>query len=138
MAELKILLATSEVVPFAKTGGLADVCGSLPLELARLGHQVSVILPAYRSALQCGQPITDPGVKLHVPIGNKIVKGRVLRSQLPGSDVPVYLVDQPAYFDRADLYRESGEDYKDNCERFVFFCRSRDGVHSAARAARST
>ena len=121
---MKILLATSEVVPFAKTGGLADVCGSLPLELARLGHQVSVILPAYRSALQSGQPITDLGVTLLIPIGNKVVKGRVLRSQLPGSEVPVYLVDQPAYFDRADLYREAGEDFKDNCERFVFFCRS--------------
>ena len=43
---MNILLATSEAVPFAKTGGLADVCGALPIELARLGHQVAVILPA--------------------------------------------------------------------------------------------
>ena len=43
---------------------------------------------------------------------------------MPGSDVPIYFVDQPGYFDRRELYREDGEDYKDNCERFVFFCRA--------------
>ncbi len=121
---MKILLASSEVIPFAKTGGLADVCGSLPRELAKLGHDVTVMMPAYRKALQSGQPITDPGIRLPIPIGNKLVHGRLLRSELPGSNVPVYLVDQPGYFDRPELYRESGEDYKDNCERFVFFCRA--------------
>ncbi len=121
---MKILLVSSEVVPFAKTGGLADVCGALPRELAKLGHEVTVMLPAYRQALQSGQPITKAGIQLPIPVGNKIVQGRLLRSELPGSDVPVYLVDQPAYFDRANLYRAGGVDYKDNCERFVFFCRS--------------
>ena len=51
---MKIVLATSEAVPFAKTGGLADVCGALPLELARLGHEVTLIMPAYRTVLQGG------------------------------------------------------------------------------------
>ncbi len=121
---LNILLASSEVVPFAKTGGLADVCGALPIELSKLGHQVTVVLPAYRAAKQCGQKITDTGVTLEIPIGSNLVEGRILRSQLPHSDVPVLLIDQPDYFDRAELYREQGRDYKDNCERFVFFCRS--------------
>ena len=49
---MKIVLATSEAVPFAKTGGLADVCGALPMELARLGHQVTLFVPAYRCVLK--------------------------------------------------------------------------------------
>jgi starch synthase len=122
--KLNILVASSEVVPFAKTGGLADVCGALPIEVARLGHGVTVFLPAYRQARNCGQPIENTDVVLDIPIGNKIVSGRLLKSWLPGSDVTVYLVDQPAYFDRQELYRENGEDYRDNCERFVFFSRA--------------
>ncbi len=117
-------MATSEAAPFAKTGGLADVCGALPIELAKLGHEVSVIMPAYRHVHRSGQPLEPTGIKFDVPIGNRIITGRLLRSQLPNSRVPVYLVDLPDYFDRPELYRERGEDYKDNCERFVFFCRS--------------
>jgi starch synthase len=121
---LNILLASSEVVPFAKTGGLADVCGALPIELARLEHQVAVILPAYRSARRGGQPLEPTNVKFDIPIGSKIVRGQLLKSTLPDSDVPVYLVEQDDYYDRPELYRAKGEDYRDNCERFVFFCRA--------------
>jgi starch synthase len=124
MDALNILLASSEVVPFAKTGGLADVCGALPIELARLDHQVTVMLPAYRSARRCGQPIEPTNVKFDIPIGSKIVRGQLLKSMLPDSDVPVYLIEQDDYYDRPDLYRSKGEDYRDNCERYVFFCRA--------------
>jgi starch synthase len=124
VGQLKILLASSEVYPFAKTGGLADVCGALPIELAKLGHEVTVIMPAYRTVHHGGQTISDTGIRVEIPIGNNVVEGQYLRSHLPGSDVPVYLVDQPRYFDRDELYRESGRDYRDNCERFVFFCRA--------------
>ncbi len=121
---MKIVLATSEAVPFAKTGGLADVCGALPVELARLGHQVTVIMPGYRSIQAAGMSIESTGVQLSIPIGRKSVTGRLLLSHLPGSDVPVYFVDQPDYYDRPDLYQSSGRDYPDNCERFVFFSRA--------------
>jgi starch synthase len=121
---VNILMVASEAVPFAKTGGLADVCGALPAELAALGHEVSLVLPAYPSALRAGLPIDDMGLELTVPIGAKSVSGRLLRSHLPGSNVPVFLVQQPAYFDRAGPYGENGEDYVDNCERFTFFCRA--------------
>ena len=121
---MKILFATTEAVPFAKTGGLGDVCGSLPLELAKLGHEPVVILPAFRHALTSGRPIEPTGVTFEVPIGRKAVAGTFLRSSLPGGNVPVYLVEHNAYFDRPELYRENGRDYKDNCERFVFFCRA--------------
>jgi len=121
---MNVLFATSEAVPFAKTGGLADVCGALPSEIARLGHQTAVILPAYRQVHKAGLPIEPTGIEFTVPMGSKIVAGRLLRSHLPCGHVPVYLVDQPVYYDRAELYREGGHDYIDNCERFVFFCRA--------------
>lgn len=121
---MNILLATSEAVPFAKTGGLADVCGALPIELERLGHQVSVIMPAYRQARSAGQPIEPTGVRFLVGIGSKTVPGTFLKSRLPGSSVPVYLVEQNEYFERDGLYGNDGQDYIDNCERFVFFSRA--------------
>lgn len=121
---MNILLATSEAVPFAKTGGLADVCGALPIELARLGHHPAVIMPAYRHTRYCGQPIERLGIDFIVPIGSKMVTGHLLRSTLPGGTVPVYLVEQDEYFDRDELYNVDGKDYIDNCERFVFFSRA--------------
>jgi starch synthase len=121
---MNILLATSEAVPFAKTGGLADVCGALPNELARLGHQAAVILPAYRQTQYCGQKIEPLGIDFIVPIGSKMVSGHLLRSTMPGGKVPVYLVQQDQYFDREQLYGADGKDYIDNCERFVFFSRA--------------
>ena len=121
---MRILIATSEAEPFARTGGLGDVCGSLPKALAALGHEVSVILPAYRCALQAGQSITPTGCEFDVQIGAKKVRGRILQSRLPKSNVPVYLVEQSDYFDRPGVYADAeGVEYKDNCERFVFFCR---------------
>lgn len=121
---MNILFASSEVTPFAKTGGLADVCGALPIELARLGHNVAVIMPAYRHVHASGQPVEPLHIKFDVPIGNKIVRGRLHQGTLPGSSVPIYFVENDDYYDRPELYRAKGEDYKDNCERFVFFSRA--------------
>jgi len=121
---VNILLASSEAVPFAKTGGLADVSGALPVALERQGVDVSLFLPAYRSIFKSGQTIEPTGIEFDIPVGSKIVSGRFLKSTIPGSNVPVYFVDQPHYFDRDELYNENGKDYLDNCERFVFFCRA--------------
>ena len=140
---MKVLVATSEAIPFAKTGGLADVCGALPVELTRLGQPTALILPAYRRAKYCGLPIDPLGIDFVVPVGSKTVTGHLLASKLPGSEVPVYLVQQDQYYDRDELYRKDGEDYDDNCERFVFFSRAvleairlvglEDQVHAIAR-----
>ena len=123
-SRVKILFATTEAVPFCKTGGLGDVCGSLPRELANIGHEPVVVMPAFRQALNSGRPIEQTNIRFEVPIGRKTVSGTFLKSTLPGEKVPVYLVHQPQYYDRPELYRENGHDYKDNCERFVFFCRA--------------
>lgn len=121
---LNILIASSEVAPFAKTGGLADVCGALPGALARLGHRVAVVMPAYRQALRSGEPMESTGFEFSVPVGHNQVPGTLLRSRIPGTEIPVLLIRQDGYFDRPELYTEAGKDYRDNCERFVFFCRA--------------
>lgn len=121
---MDILVASSEVVPFAKTGGLADVVGALPRELARLGHRVTVFLPNYDHCKRAQLSIEKTEVELEIPIGSKLVSGTLYRSKLPDSDVIVYLVDQPDYFQRKELYGQDSRDYTDNCERFVFFCRA--------------
>ncbi|MEM8866102.1 MAG: glycogen synthase GlgA [Planctomycetota bacterium] len=121
---MNILFATTEAAPFCKTGGLGDVCGALPIELANLGQNPTVILPGFRHALESGQPIESTGIRFEAPIGRKLVGGEFLRSHLPGSDVPVYLVKQDDYFYRDELYRDGDRDYHDNCERFVFFGRA--------------
>lgn len=121
---MNILLATTEAVPFVKTGGLGDVAGALPNELARRGCQVSVVMPAFRHIYQAGRIIEGVDCYFDVPVGSKSIRGRVLKSTLPGDLVTVYFIDQPTYFDRDHLYGVGNKDYPDNCERFVFFSRA--------------
>ena len=117
---LKILFTASEVVPYAKTGGLADVAGALPKALAALGHEVIVVMPRYysidRSRLEA---LPDP---LGVPMGPLYTQwAGVYRDTLPGSDVPIYFLDYEAYFGRSGLYAdEHGFSYPDNDVRFTF------------------
>jgi len=133
--ELRLLLAASEAVPFAKTGGLGDVAGALPRALARRGHQCAVILPLYTSARAGRIPLTPTNLTFVVPIGGRKVSGTLWRATLPDSSVPVYLVEQPAYYERDNPAQGRGlyqltlpngqkRDYPDNCERFVFFARA--------------
>jgi len=120
---MNIVVAASEVTPFSKTGGLADVAGSLPKHLAKLGHTVSVIAPLYRATRTAGPEIQDTGRFIDVKIMDKHVTGRIFESVLPGSEVPIYLISNDEYYDRDDLYfdKTKNADYADNCERFVFF-----------------
>jgi starch synthase len=120
---MNIVVVASEVVPLAKTGGLADVAGALPRAVESLGHAVSVIMPAYRPT-GAGRTVMPTDWKVEIPIGRKLVAADINRTTLPDSDVPVYLIDQPAYFHRNSLYGDKGKDYLDNCERFVFFSRA--------------
>ena len=121
---MRIVFVASEVAPFSKTGGLADVVGALPKRVRELGHEVLVISPLYRCVARSGYPLADMGVEISVPIGDRRVAGRLRRGFLPGSDVEVWFVDQPEYYGREDLYGDNSGDYLDNCERFAFFCRA--------------
>jgi starch synthase len=121
---MKVVLASSEVAPFAKTGGLADVAGALPRELEKLGHEVTVFMPAHRCIKSSAQQIEPTQSEFVIPVGNQVEFGRLWKSKLPESQVPVYFVDHAEYFDRWGLYGSEGTDYRDNCERFTFFSRA--------------
>jgi len=120
---MNIVCVASEAVPFAKTGGLADVAGSLPRALSSLGHTACLFLPCHRRAWTAGPELVSTGLTIRVPVGSHKVEAHVHQSRLPGSDVPVYLIDGPGYFGRDELY-QVGNDYEDNCARFVFFDRA--------------
>ena len=116
---MKILFLSSEVAPFAKTGGLADVAGALPKALQKLGHDVRIVMPAYRGVTQ-RFPFVVTGMTVQVTIGGFIEQADVLQGAV--ASVPVYLLDHQDYFNRDGLYGAVAGDFPDNAERFGFFC----------------
>jgi starch synthase len=120
---LKVLLLSSEAVPFAKTGGLADVAGSLPAALRRLGVDVHLVLPFYRIVRE-GKFETCLLIKdLKVPLGNSELAATVLEAKTE-EGFPVYLIDREDLYDRPNLYGNPMGDYYDNLERFSFSARA--------------
>lgn len=116
---LKILFLSAEVAPFAKTGGLGDIGGSLPKALAALGHDVRVIMPAYR-AIESGYPgVTSMPLRVDVPTGSGVIPCGAFDSRLPDSDVPVYFIGEQNLFNRPNLYG-----YWDDPYRFAYFSRA--------------
>ncbi|MCK5014639.1 MAG: glycogen synthase GlgA [Candidatus Omnitrophica bacterium] len=105
---MKVVFCASEVFPFAKTGGLADVCGSLPIALKKIGIEVAIVLPGYRCVGQAGCAMEQ-------------VTEIVSRTKL-GRNIQVYFIEHEQYFDREDLYGDAAGDYPDNIERFGFYC----------------
>ena len=114
---LRILMVASEAVPFAKTGGLADVVAALPKALGALGHEVTVVIPRYRGIAVTGAPDTSYAVSMG---GHHYQASVYLQQTSPG--VRVALVDHPAFFDRDALYGLGSQDYSDNPRRFAFLC----------------
>jgi starch synthase len=117
---VRILFVASEGLPFSKTGGLADVVEALPKALVALGHEVAVVLPRYRgtkthSVVLPSVTIPMGGTRLRFP---SVADGSVING------VRYFFVDDPAYFDRDDLYGGAGGDYPDNAERFSEFSRA--------------
>jgi starch synthase len=122
MNPLKILIAASEVVPFAKTGGLADVVGVLPKALHALGHDVRVVMPRYYGVDKGKYRLTALEGPLAVPMGTMgTLWAEVYEGRLPNSEVPLYFIEYDAYFGRSGLYDDHGHGYEDNDLRFVFF-----------------
>lgn len=121
---MKILLCASELSPFVKTGGLADVVGALPRELKSLGHDVRVIIPFHGAIDRTHWEFRLAVSQLGVPMGFGEKWCAVYETQLPHSSVPVYLVEHDHYFGRMSIYQHNGHDYDDNAERFAFFARA--------------
>jgi starch synthase len=126
---LNILFVSSEVEPFAKTGGLADVSSALPKAIKDLGHEIRIMMPRYRF-------IGERKFKLHdiirlkeipIPIAENSVTGNVKSSFISNlkEKVQVYFLDNDEYFGRDGIYQSptTKKDYKDNDERFIFFAR---------------
>src|SRR4051812_49346435 len=100
---MRILLASSEVFPYSKTGGLADMTGALAKYLALAGHEVAVVTPLYRSVRQHVKAFEPGHATLSLPLGRDLAKAQVLASQ-PIEGLTVYFIDQPDFFDRAGIY----------------------------------
>ena len=115
---MKILHLASEVVPFAKTGGLADVAGALPKALAAIGHEVRIAMPLYRCVDRERFQLRPTDVRCSVKAGTTSHEVRVWEGTLPQSPVVTYFVECAPLFDREELYQEQGSDYPDNLERF--------------------
>ncbi len=124
MDKLNIAMVSSELAPLAKTGGLADVLSALPSQLLKRGHQCCVFLPAYKSAIAKSEQIEDLHLGFPVPLGDTQIAARVLKTRMADSGLTVYLIDQPRYFDRDQLYGDVHGDFQDNCARFTFFNRA--------------
>jgi len=125
---MNILFAAAEVSPIAKTGGLGDVCGSLPKALARLGHNVTIFMPYYREAREwfAKNDITPENVlpMTHVLWANWAAEANYLKTTLPGTAITLILVENNYYFHRPHIYSPRFDGYEDGMERFTFFCRA--------------
>ena len=123
---MNVVYVSSEVLPFAKSGGLADISSVIPKNLNKLGINVTIIMPFYNVVKECNCTIEKTDITFTVTIGDDAKTCCVYKSCLPGTDVPIYFLHNEHYFGRNGLYNYPGtmRNYEDNSERFVFFARS--------------
>jgi len=117
---MHVVMMAGEVYPYAKTGGLADVMAALPRALPSAGVEVTVCVPAYRSALAAAGEL-PPGRRVLAPVGSTMEPADVVT--LTTGAVRTVLVRADRYFDREGVYGDARGDYGDNAERYAFFCR---------------
>jgi starch synthase len=118
---MKILVASSEISPLARSGGLADAVSELTAELLRLGHEVSVAIPYYRTIREGKVAKTKKTrIRFNVQVGNAGIPGEIFETKSPDG-VQVFLVARDEYFDRSGFYGVDGRDYQDNAARFIYF-----------------
>lgn len=121
---MNILWVTSEAVPFAKTGGLADVSAALPSALADRGHEVSVVMPYYPQIMgKLGLEFGTRYELLGVPFGDKTEWAQVQVLKLK-EHLTYYFIEFHRFYDRPNLYDWYGNEYSDNGQRFIFLCRA--------------
>lgn len=116
---MHVAIIASEAVPYAKTGGLADVTGALSKELVKLGHEVTLMLPKYSGITMKPTGLISP---LRFGFGGRQLTYSVIESRMEG--VRVVFVDAPYYFERAGIYGDTHGEFGDNDERFIFFTRA--------------
>ena len=122
---MKIAEVSPEIIPYAKTGGLADVVGTLPLYLEKAGHEVSMFIPLYKSVKESGIDIKLLDITFDIPIGDTEHTVTLWKSTHHGSkNIAIYFIQRDEYYDRDALYGTESGDYQDNSERFIFFSRA--------------
>ncbi len=127
---MNILIASAELDPYAKRGGLADIAASLPIEWKKYGQNPIIIMPKYGFIDTHYHGFKPTYLVLYVPVGHWVEFAHLWYGTLPNSDVPVYLVENADYFNRWGIYGDPNE-YLDNDRRFIFFSRA---VMEAAKA----
>lgn len=121
---MNLVWITSEATPYAKTGGLGDVCGALPETLAKRGHKVSVIMPYYPQLMKDLTAKTKVRRELlGVPFG-WATQWTQIREHYINENLSFYFIEYNLYFDRPSLYDYNGVEYGDNASRFIFFSRA--------------
>jgi len=120
---MNILMVASEMTPFVKTGGLADVAGSLSREMEKRGHNIKAVLPYYRTIKDGNFQVKPLGQGLKIKMPDKVVEGRIMKGRI-GANIEVWFIKNDHYYDREGLYGTAKGDYADNAERFIFFCRA--------------
>lgn len=125
---MRVVFATAEVSPIAKTGGLGDVCGSLPKALAKLGHDITIFMPLHRQAREwferSGAPFEEALPTTGILWANWAAEASYFRAALPGTDIPIYLIANDHFFNREQIYAPRADGYDDGVERFAFFSRA--------------
>ena len=116
---MKIVHAASEMFPYLKTGGLADVTGALCKSLSRFGHDISFFIPGYRKILE--SPVFSKAklkVVLQVELGDEFLRGEVYAVPI-GKRQTLYIIRRDEFFDRSNPYGSDNRDYSDNDRRFI-------------------
>jgi starch synthase len=123
---LKVLLVSPEAVPYAKTGGLADVAGALPKSIASLGHRVGLMMPLYGQVNREKFNIEPVATDLIAHIAGRDEKFNLHKGDSDVEGLSVYFIEHQPFFNRPELYRDpaTGQDWADNDERFGFFARA--------------
>ncbi len=120
---MRLLLASSEVHPYSKTGGLADMAGALGKALAQAGHRVGVVTPLYLGVRERFGALKPLSLPLDLPLGLDRFRAEVWTLE-PQPGLTVYFIDQPEFYQRSSLYQAHGVDYPDNAQRFLFFSKA--------------
>jgi len=120
---MKILMASSEVFPYSKTGGLADMTAALAKTLAAAGHQVGLVTPLYAGIQERFPDLARLDWKMNLPLGAEWVSATVFTCN-PAPNLTVYFIAQPSLYERKDLYLENGQEFPDNARRFIFYAKA--------------
>ena len=118
---MKIAEISPEIIPYAKTGGLADVVGTLPLYLEKAGHEISIFMPFYKSVKKSGIDIKLSDIAFDIPIGDIEHTVTLWKSTHHGSkNIAIYFIQRDEYYDRDSLYGTESGDYQGQLQSVLF------------------